>query len=84
MKVVIAKQILKANDQIAAGNQARFDNAGVYTVNVLGSPGAGKTSLLERLADRLGIAMAQAVSPPLRACAISLSVHVIPGISSLG
>lgn len=53
MKVVVAKQILKANDQIAAGNRARFDSAGIYAVNVLGSPGAGKTSLLESLAQHL-------------------------------
>jgi len=53
MKVVVAKDILKANDQIAADNLARCDRAGTYTVNILGSPGAGKTSLLERLAVHL-------------------------------
>jgi len=53
MKIVIAKKILAANDEIAADNLARLDQAGVYCVNTLGSPGAGKTSLLEKLAEPL-------------------------------
>jgi len=49
MKIVAAKKILKANDQLAAENRARLDAAGVFGVNVVGSPGAGKTTLLESL-----------------------------------
>ena len=49
MKIVAAKNILKANDQLAAENRARLDSAGVYCVNVVGSPGCGKTTLLEAL-----------------------------------
>ncbi|MGA2033305.1 MAG: hydrogenase nickel incorporation protein HypB [Thermoguttaceae bacterium] len=52
MKIVAAKSILKANDQLAAENHARFDAAGVFTVNVVGSPGCGKTTLLEALFAR--------------------------------
>ena len=51
MKIVAAKSILKANDQLAAENRARFDAAGVFCVNVVGSPGCGKTTLLEALFD---------------------------------
>ena len=40
---------MKANQQLAAENRARFDAAGVYVVNVVGSPGCGKTTLLEGL-----------------------------------
>jgi len=53
MKIVAAKNILKANDQLAAENRARLDAAGVFGVNLVGSPGAGKTTLLEALFSRL-------------------------------
>ena len=54
MKIVTAKSILTANEQLAAENRARFDSAGVYAVNVVGSPGCGKTTLLEALFRGLG------------------------------
>ena len=53
MKIIAAKSILKANDQLAAENRGRFDAQGLYTVNLVGSPGCGKTTLLEGLFDRL-------------------------------
>ena len=49
MKIVAAKKILKANDQLAAENRAEYDAAGVFTINIVGSPGSGKTTLLEAL-----------------------------------
>lgn len=49
MKIVAAKKILKANDQLAAENRARLEAARVFGLNVVGSPGAGKTTLLEAL-----------------------------------
>lgn len=49
MRIVAAKSLMKANDQIARENRARFDAEGVYVVNLLGSPGCGKTTLLEAL-----------------------------------
>ncbi len=53
MKIVAAKKILKANDQLAEENRARLNAAGVFAVNVVGSPGCGKTTLLEALFGRL-------------------------------
>ena len=53
MRIVAAKKILKANDQLAAENRERFRAAGVFVVNVLGSPGGGKTTLIEALAGKL-------------------------------
>ncbi len=53
MKIVAAKKILKANDQLAAENREKFDSAGVYCINLVGSPGAGKTTLLEAVFARL-------------------------------
>ncbi len=53
MKIVAAKKILKANDQLAGENRARLSAAGVFAVNVVGSPGCGKTTLLEALFGQL-------------------------------
>ncbi|MEN2994277.1 MAG: hydrogenase nickel incorporation protein HypB [Thermodesulfovibrio sp.] len=48
MKVKLTTKILDANDRIAEENRKMFKEAGVYVVNLMSSPGAGKTSLLER------------------------------------
>jgi hydrogenase nickel incorporation protein HypB len=58
-KVTIIEQVTKANDQIAAQNQGLLDQTRTTAVNLMASPGAGKTSLLmrtvEALRDRLAI-----------------------------
>ena len=61
MKIVTARKILKANDQLAEENRAGFDATGVFTVNIVGSPGCGKTTLLEALFERLKSQLAPAV-----------------------
>jgi hydrogenase nickel incorporation protein HypB len=53
MKIVAAKQILKANDQLAAENRQRLTARQLFGVNLVGSPGCGKTTLLEGLFRRL-------------------------------
>jgi len=47
MKLKLASKILDANDRIAQENRRIFSDAGVYVINLMSSPGAGKTSLLE-------------------------------------
>ncbi len=49
MKIVAARKILKANDQLAEENRGRFNRSGTLVVNMVGSPGCGKTTLLEAL-----------------------------------
>lgn len=49
MKLVAVKKILTANDQLAEENRGKLRAAGVLGVNVVGSPGCGKTTLLEAL-----------------------------------
>lgn len=44
----MVERILKANDAVARSNRSRFDAAGVLVVNFIGSPGAGKTAVLEQ------------------------------------
>lgn len=52
-RVPVVEKILGANDRLAADNRARLDAAGVYSLNFLASPGAGKTSLVEQTVGRL-------------------------------
>lgn len=53
VKITVLDSILEANDNIAAENRALFERNGVFVVNIMSSPGAGKTSLLERTVDLL-------------------------------
>jgi hydrogenase nickel incorporation protein HypB len=53
MKIVVAKEILKANDQVAVENRESFERSGVCVVNVMASPGAGKTSTILATIERL-------------------------------
>ena len=53
MEIKVLKDILSANDQIAQENRQMLDSNGVFTVNVMSSPGAGKTSLILETIRRL-------------------------------
>ncbi|MFA4919221.1 MAG: hydrogenase nickel incorporation protein HypB [Thermodesulfovibrionales bacterium] len=48
MKVKVVTNILEANERLAAENRDIFREAGVYVINLMSAPGAGKTSVLER------------------------------------
>jgi hydrogenase nickel incorporation protein HypB len=47
--IEIRQGVLSKNDQLAAGLRARFQRAGVFVINVVSSPGSGKTAFLERM-----------------------------------
>ena len=51
--VELLQNLLSENDHQAAHNRVHFDNHGVLAVNVMSSPGAGKTALLEATVDAL-------------------------------
>jgi hydrogenase nickel incorporation protein HypB len=53
VKKVVQENVLDANDTLARVNRDLFDSAGTYTINMMSSPGAGKTALLERTLERL-------------------------------
>jgi hydrogenase nickel incorporation protein HypB len=59
-RIQVVENILDANDRLAQENRARLEVAGVFSINMIASPGAGKTSLIEqtlpRLKDRLRVA----------------------------
>ena len=52
-KVPVVEKVLKANDQMAGEVRAELGEAGVRVVNVMASPGAGKTSVILSTLDRL-------------------------------
>ena len=61
----VRESLLSANDRDAAHNREHFESAGVYAVNLMGSPGAGKTALLEAVAKKIGGGRLRAVSGDL-------------------
>ena len=46
--ISVERDILSKNDAFAATNRSRLQNAGVFALNLVSSPGSGKTSLLVR------------------------------------
>ena len=53
MEVKVMKNILGANDEIAASNRELFRAKNVTVVNLMGSPGSGKTTLLEKTLEKI-------------------------------
>ena len=53
-KVKVIKSVLSSNDEVAAQNRERFLAANVLAINVMASPGAGKTSLISKTIKALG------------------------------
>lgn len=51
--VQVRQHILKRNDEVARTLRSRFEQAGVYVVSLVSSPGAGKTAFLERVLTSL-------------------------------
>jgi hydrogenase nickel incorporation protein HypB len=56
--VVVHERILADNDRVAHHNRQHFEEAGVLAINLMGSPGAGKTALLEALARGPAVSLA--------------------------
>jgi len=52
-RVQVVENILSANDRLSTENRARLDAAGCFSINLMASPGAGKTSLIERTVQNL-------------------------------
>jgi hydrogenase nickel incorporation protein HypB len=52
-RVKVVENILSANDRLATENRQRLDQAGLFAINLMASPGAGKTSLIERTVQAL-------------------------------
>lgn len=46
-KISVVEKVHSANDQLAAENQEQLTQAAIFSLNIMASPGAGKTSLIE-------------------------------------
>lgn len=53
MEIKVLRNVMEANDAIAAENRRLLKAKGIYTLNLIASPGAGKTTVLERTLDGL-------------------------------
>jgi hydrogenase nickel incorporation protein HypB len=53
VKVSVVQDILNANDQLALQNRQLLDEHGICVINLMASPGSGKTSLILRTIDAL-------------------------------
>jgi hydrogenase nickel incorporation protein HypB len=51
--ITIERKVLEKNDELAAKNRELFQHHGVFVVNIVSSPGSGKTSILERTLEYL-------------------------------
>ena len=78
-KITIVEQILNANDQLALENRRRLDENSVFAINVMASPGAGKTSLIlrtiEALAGQLRLAVVEGDTAPVTIDADKISAQ---------
>ena len=61
LEIQVMKNILGENDRVAAENQALFREKKVYVLNLMGSPGSGKTSILEQTMEHLKGELSMAV-----------------------
>ena len=53
MEIKVLRDVLSANDAIARRNQSRLDEHNILAINVMSSPGAGKTSLILQTIEKL-------------------------------
>jgi hydrogenase nickel incorporation protein HypB len=52
-RISIVEDIMSANDRLAQENREVFDKAGVFAINIMASPGAGKTTFIIKTLDAL-------------------------------
>lgn len=53
MEIKVLKKVMSANDAVAEEITGFFNEKGVFAVNLMGSPGSGKTTMLEKTIEML-------------------------------
>ncbi|OJX47013.1 MAG: hydrogenase accessory protein HypB [Chloroflexi bacterium 44-23] len=83
-KVQIVEKILDANDQIAMQNQQNLDNHQIFAINIMASPGAGKTSVIlktiQMLQDKMRIAVIEGDTAAVTIDADKVSALGVPAV----
>jgi hydrogenase nickel incorporation protein HypB len=51
--LTVERRVLEKNDELAAKNRKLFQHHGTFVLNIVSSPGSGKTSILERTLEHL-------------------------------
>jgi hydrogenase nickel incorporation protein HypB len=59
--ITVERKVLEKNDELAVRNRELFQKHNTFVVNIVSSPGSGKTSLVERTLERLKDRMTIAV-----------------------
>ncbi len=52
-RISVVEKVHSANDQLASENKQQLDQAALFSLNIMASPGAGKTSLIEKTLELL-------------------------------
>ena len=61
MHVEVVESVLKLNDDVAQQNRRALKKAGIFTINLMGGPGCGKTTLVEKTVAALKAELSIAV-----------------------
>lgn len=60
-EIKVVTNILQANDELTAINRKKLDEKAIYVINLMSSPGSGKTSILEKIISKLNANIKTAV-----------------------
>lgn len=52
-EIKVETNILQTNEEITAKNKKMLDEKGIFVINLMSSPGSGKTSILEKMISKL-------------------------------
>lgn len=83
-RVVVVEKILSANDQVAELNRAKLDATNTLSINLMASPGAGKTSFIlatiHALADTARIGVVEGDTAPVTIDADKITAAGMPAV----
>ncbi len=83
-RVTIVEKILGANERLAEDNRARLDRAGIFSLNIMAAPGAGKTSTILRtittLSPQITIGVIEGDTAPVTIDADKVAAAGMPAV----